>query len=125
MRLHYSRKIYPKTAIIKAAYMFTDRAYVHLDADERYYIVDIRMKPACEDVSELEFNNEVLCQTARYEIGKKTRTIRELMIARAVSSTMLIDDSVSDEDPYMDDEITDTDEILTDWFDKYGSNNVQ
>ena len=32
--LKYNRELYSKTALIKAAYNFTDRAYLHLDADE-------------------------------------------------------------------------------------------
>ena len=125
MKLQFSRKIYPKIAVIKAAYMFTDRAYVHLDADDDYYSADIKMKPGCDNISEWEFENEVLSQTARYEVGKKTRNIREMMVARAISSTMLVNDMASDEDPYMEDEITDTKDILTDWFDKYGRDNIQ
>ena len=124
MKLLFNRKIYPKTAVIKAAYMFTDRAYVHLDADETSYIAEVIMKPDFENVSELEFENEVLNQTARYEIGKKTRNIREMMVARAVASTVLIKND-AENDPYLEDEITDTEDILTDWFEKYGNNNVQ
>ena len=125
MRILFNKKIYPKTAIIKAAYMFTDRAYVHLDADEVNYWAEIEMKPGYTDISELEFENEVLCQTARYEVSKKTRNIREMMIARAISSTMLINESAEDEDPYKYDDVTDTKDILTDWFDRYDNNNVQ
>ena len=40
----YNRELYSKVALIKAAYNFTDRAYVHLDADEKYYYVSISAK---------------------------------------------------------------------------------
>ena len=40
-QLKYNRELYSKIALIKAAYNFTDRAYVHLDADEKYYYVSL------------------------------------------------------------------------------------
>lgn len=33
-QLKYNKELYSKIALIKAAYNFTDRAYVHLDADK-------------------------------------------------------------------------------------------
>lgn len=42
--LKYNRELYSKTALIKAAYNFTDKAYLHLDADEKYYYVSISEK---------------------------------------------------------------------------------
>ena len=32
-QLRYNRELYSKEALIKAAYNFTDRAYVHLDTN--------------------------------------------------------------------------------------------
>ena len=43
-QLKYNRELYSKIALIKAAYNFTDRAYVHLDADEKYYYVSLNAK---------------------------------------------------------------------------------
>lgn len=43
-QLKYNRELYSKIALIKAAYNFTDRAYVHLDADEQYYYVSLNAK---------------------------------------------------------------------------------
>ena len=39
--LRYKREIYPKTALLKAAYSFTDSVYVHLDSDDEYYYVSL------------------------------------------------------------------------------------
>ena len=39
-QLKYNKELYSKIALIKAAYNFTDRAYVHLDADKKYYYHD-------------------------------------------------------------------------------------
>ena len=34
--LKFSKELYSRTALIKAAYNFTDMAYIHLDADDHY-----------------------------------------------------------------------------------------
>ncbi len=31
MIFHFLKELYPKTALLKAAYSFTDRAYIHLE----------------------------------------------------------------------------------------------
>ena len=33
-KLKFNKELYSKTALIKAAYNFTDKAYVHLDSDD-------------------------------------------------------------------------------------------
>lgn len=43
-KFQFHRDLYSKSALIKAAYNFTDRAYIHLDADETYYYVQIAAK---------------------------------------------------------------------------------
>lgn len=43
-QLKYSKELYSKTALIKAAYNFTDKAYLHLDDDKDYYYVSIVSK---------------------------------------------------------------------------------
>ena len=42
--MRFSKELYSKVALIKAAYNFTDRAYVHLDADQHYYYVTVEAK---------------------------------------------------------------------------------
>ena len=51
-QLKYNRELYSKIALIKAAYNFTDRAYVHLDADEKYYYVSLNAKNEKEEISD-------------------------------------------------------------------------
>ena len=118
MKLKFSKKIYPKTALIKAAYMFTDRAYIHLDADDDSFFVDLTMKDSSDTDISKEFENELISQSARYIIGKKTKTLREIMLARAVASSVMMNDNFSD-DVYNDEEVADISGILTDWFDSH------
>lgn len=121
MKLFFRRDIYPKSALIKAAYMFTDWAYIHLDADKESYIVDLEMKNGEDTIGMKDFENELISQTARFLIAKRTKTLREIMIARAVSSTVLMDDDFKD-DSYDDEEVSDVSGILSDWFDNYENN---
>ena len=51
----FSKELYPQIALIKSAYAFTDRAYIHLDADDRYYIVKIHPKEGHDPITEKEF----------------------------------------------------------------------
>ena len=81
MRFTYSKELYSRTALIKAAFHYTDRAYVHLDCDDSSYTVDIVQKP--------EFDNTLLAQLAREEVYQKTKEIRKIALARAMASSVI------------------------------------
>ena len=112
MKFKFSKELYTKTALLKAAYSFTERAYIHLDLDESYYYVDIQDK---EDPSITldEFKNELLGQTIRNKVSEETKDLRKLIIARAMAST-LIDENPKEEVRSLDGSSEDT--ILKDWF---------
>ena len=119
MTIKYSKKLYPQIALFKAAYSFTDIAYIHLDASDEYYIVSISAKEGHEELSEDAFNNEILYQTVKHEVYTQTKDIRSLIMARAMASTV-IEKTVTYE-PKNEDASTseiDTMSILTNWFDK-------
>lgn len=115
----FNRELYSKIALMKAAYNYTDTAYIHLDADEKYYYVDIKPKDENKTISEQEFANEMLAQSVRHEVYLQTKNIRELLVARAVSTSMVDNDMDQEEHlrttPYSEDN------ILKDWFDKDGT----
>lgn len=115
MEFRFSKNIYPKNALIKSAYSFTDRAYLHLDEDEdeNDYIVSIVFKNDCT-FDYHEFENEMLAQTVRYEIYRQTKDIRKLTVARALASTII--DELPDDEMLEENDI-DMNNILTDWFD--------
>lgn len=112
--LKFNRELYSKTALIKAAYSFTDKAYIHLDADEHYYYVQIESKSSEECISESEFENEILAQSVRHEIYRQTKNIRELLLARAMATSVIMEDETLLEDS--SGESFSEDEILKDWF---------
>lgn len=116
--LTFSKELYPKIALIKSAYSFTDRAYIHLDANDTHYMVDIIPKLGCSEISEAEFTNEILCQCVRHEIYQQTKNIRELLVARAMASTVIQQNGSRLED--VSDEMSNEEKtILIDWFDAH------
>ena len=115
MKFRFKRELYSKTALLKAAYNYTDKAYVHLDADEDYYYVNIEMKDMGNSVSEKEFSNEMLAQSVRHEIYLQTKNIRELMLARALATSVVTNPGVLQESGDVPDQYCEN-EILKDWF---------
>ena len=112
-KMRFNKELYSRVALIKAAYNYTDRAYVHLDSDNNYYYVEIEAKREGQNVSEKEFMNELLAQSARHEVYKQTKEIRELLLARAMATSVITDEAFINGDI---EENYSEDEILKDWF---------
>lgn len=113
--MKYSKEIYDKDVLIKAAYCFLNRAYVHLDTKENYYVVTIHSKQENDSCDyENEFENELLAQQARKMIAIRTKNIRELIAARALSSTIVeLEDELQEEESAYN-----SADILRDWFEE-------
>lgn len=112
--MKFRKELYSKIALIKAAYNFSDRAYIHLDADGDYYYVTIEPKAGDDMVSEQEFKNEMLTQSVRHEVYQQTKNIRELLLARAMATSVIVDENMVDD--IQPDETFSEDDILKDWF---------
>ena len=116
-RLKFNKNIYPKIALIKAAYNFTDRAFIHLDSDESFYYVSCESKNPEDSVCEKEFLNELLVQSVRHEVYVQTKDIRELLMARAMATSVVYND---DEEKVIiaPDEAKEyqVEDIIRDWF---------
>lgn len=123
MRIRYDKEFYSKEALLKAAYHFTDKAYVYLGVEDDFFFVDFAPK---DDVSfdkeklENEFKNELLAQVIHQTVSKETTVLRELLVARALSSTMVDEGISSDaaESPMTEDAQDELDAIAKDWFDE-------
>lgn len=115
MRFQFNRELYSKTALLKAAYNYTDKAFLHLDADDRYYYVYLEMKSGADPISEKAFTNEMLAQSVRHEVYLQTKNIRELMLARAMATTIVDEKEVQEKLDCSPDKYSE-DEILKDWF---------
>ena len=112
----YSKELYEKEVLLKAAYAFTDTMYIHIDVDADNYLVEPCSKQE-EESNELykKFENELIMQEVRVVVASKTKNIREMIVARALSSTII--DTNNESDIRTSDEYKD--EILSDWFNKY------
>lgn len=116
--LYFNKSLYPKEAIMKAAYHFIDRCFIHVGVNSDEYIVTVSSKKGfvIEDLSN-EFFNELLAQTVRYQVYQQTHTLREILMARAMSSTITGSSSELEASP-MPDQIDNLENILMDWFEK-------
>lgn len=114
-QIKFCKELYSKIALIKAAYNFTDKAYVHLDADDTYYYVTLTPKQSNDNVSDADFVNEMLTQSVRHEVFQQTKNIRELLLARAMATSVILDEQIID-DSTIDIESFAENEILKDWF---------
>ncbi len=112
-QMKFNKELYPKVALIKAAYNFTDSAYVHLDADECYYYVSLEFKDSTENITEQEFINEILTQSVRHEVYLQTKNIRELLLGRAMATSIVVNEGIDDKDS---DDVFCENDILKDWF---------
>lgn len=111
------KSIYPLAAVLKAAYAFVGRAYVHLGDNDSTWSVSLTPKDGSfGEIAAKEFENELLAQTVRLSVFRQTHTIRELLLARALSSTMVEDGTSAVEDVEEDISQEDLEQILTDWF---------
>lgn len=108
----FKKELYSKYALIMAAYRFTDIAYIHLDVDKENYIVDLHLKDDSYSINEEEFKNTLLAEMVRLNISARTKNVRELILARAFSSTIIENEET--EKPVENN--FDINSILTDWF---------
>ena len=78
MRICVSKEIYPKVVVLKAAYQFTDRAYIYIQQTSEDYLIDMKPKDGSNQIVEDEFKNELLSQTLRHEVYLQTKEIASL-----------------------------------------------
>lgn len=115
----FSKGLYPKVALLKAAYTFIDSAYIHLDANEQSWIVSVEMKDECGNViAEKDFINEMLVQSLRHEVYEQTKNIREMLYARSVASSLIVSDTEQETQGDGDNATVTEKDILQDWFEK-------
>jgi len=112
MEITIAKSIYPKTAVLKAAYQFTDRAYIYVQPTAENYIISFKPKQASDEVASDEFMNELLAQTVRYELFLQTKDIRKLIAMRALASTIVGEQ----EEVPVTSQTFQEDDILKDWF---------
>ena len=123
-KIAVSKTLYPASVVLKSAYNFIDSCYIHIDDDGDMWVVWLEPKTSDGILRDIKksFENELVSQAVRLIVYERTRNIREMMLARALSSSMAVvrgdEDAVSD---YRADDISDEelDGILTSWFDSH------
>ena len=122
MEIRVEKSLYSKQVLLKTAYSFSDRAYLHLSQDDQSWIIEWTNMPD-QTIKPEMFENEMLSQQLREELIEKTKDVRNLLLSRAFASSVLdtestntetlnnVDDSVLNEDDVA------AEEILKGWFD--------
>lgn len=121
--IELKKSVYPKVAVLKAAYSFIEENYIHIDDNGESWIVSISAKQEQEYSENIgkDFENDLLAQTVRYSVYQETHTVRELLLARAMTSTMIENAEHVEEPENSNDDISEEqlDEILTSWFENH------
>jgi His-Xaa-Ser system protein HxsD len=93
---------YPTEVIVRTAYDFTDRLFIHTDpaADGQRATVTLVCKRGDTDLAVLigEFTNALLDHRLRRDIALETKMIRDLIVAQAFIEADLLDHSEADSD---------------------------
>ena len=123
MRILYSKELYSKEALLKAAYHFTDNYYIYLGVEDNSFFVDFTTKddsPIDSDELQNQFKNEILAQVIHQSISNETSDLRKLLVARALSSTMVDEEeSTPNNEPeaMSEDSLNELSAIAKDWSD--------
>lgn len=122
MRILYSKELYSKEALLKAAYHFTDNYYIYLGVEGDSFFVDFSSKegaPIDSGALQNQFKNEILAQVIHQSISNETSDLRKLLVARALSSTMVDEEDPVDNEPETmnEESLNELSAIAKDWYD--------
>ena len=88
MEIVFSKELYSKEALLKTAFFFADKAYLHLSQTQELWVVEITPKPDVT-VCLQDFENEMIRQETQITILRKNADLRKMILARALASTIL------------------------------------
>jgi len=98
-------RAYGLNAVLKTAYWFTDRAFLHLQYGSGHEI-ELRLRPKRSDTDgdslAGDFMNELLEQQLRDAVAAETEGMRDLIFAHALSRTSLLNRELETADPFAD-----------------------
>lgn len=118
MELRFVKTIYDKQTLLKTAFLFTDRAYLHLDQDEKCWLVSWKEKDE-NNIAPEAFENEMIEQLLHAQLLQSTADIRKLVLARAFASTIMDTEDAMDTDTCTTEKDADQEKnILQGWFDR-------
>jgi His-Xaa-Ser system protein HxsD len=95
--------VYSLSALLRVAYRFTDRCYLHLQRQSGQKIeVRFRSKSSETSLDQIagEFCNEILDQTLREIVACESEPVRNLILAHALSRTPFVSPELETADPF-------------------------
>lgn len=118
MVIRISKELYSRTVLLKTCYKFTEDYYIHLTSDERDFLIDITSKKRGDNDVKGIIGNELIEQANRELVFKETHSIREILFARAMASSVIYTNDATDE---IDTDVND-DSAMKDWFENERNN---
>lgn len=105
-------------AILKASYLFIDRYYIssaYTGEHEISIIIEAKNGSGIKNIDK-EFSNELIAQMVRYNLSKSNKSMKELILGRALFSTCI--DTAEPEYQIVDLPVANysLDDIAVDWF---------
>lgn len=117
--MEFEKALYDKRALIKAAYAFTDRVYIHLSQTEKTWRVSWTPK-AEQKLRQEEFENELIVQQLRLQLVQDNEDIRKILLGRAMASTIVEMPEGQAVPQIRAGERSNQEDILKDWFEHDG-----
>lgn len=111
-----NKELYSKEVLYRVCYSFTDRFFVHLDANAGSWLIELKPKSGAVNtvacVDEGEFNNALLNEAFRESLSADTKVLKEMIVSRALyaadvrSSIVTLDACGNDSEfSFLDEEI--------------------
>lgn len=118
------KSLFSSENLLKAAYFFVESYYIHFDEEGEDWIVSFTPKDGCIEGNQKivdEFENELLVQAVRISVYKRTSPLREMLMARAMTSTVVDEEDPIERIQAAQDDVSDDElkSILTDWFESH------
>ena len=126
MELAFSKGLYYKCALLKAAYTFTEVTYQNLSQDDKNWYVSWHNKPG-ETLTSESFENALIEQQLRKELLRESRDLRTVLLARAMASTLVETSQTADEtlsNPAVSADTPFSNDILKGWFEQNADDTV-
>lgn len=118
--IHIDDRIFCIEAVLKASYLFIDKYYINVSHSD-FHTIDIAIegKDGIDMLNvDKEFSNELIAQMVRYNLILSNKTMKELILGRALYSTCIEanePEEIIGVDDYNGYSI---DDIAVDWFEK-------
>lgn len=117
--IHLDKGIYSKEVLLKVAYAFTDRAYLHLSQSNNEWLISFIPKEGYM-IDAREVENELIAQQLRAQLVAEHKDLRKIVLARAYASTLITYEPPKDDiEDDTEDDTSDDMRILEGWHEQH------